>query len=762
VASTASESEKRDDGAIVVPTRVRGVDSNGRGAPRVRSSLRRISGDFYILASAMASRRTPRVLAQGESFAVFETTGDILESPLEALGFFYRDTRHLSRFEIGIAGEVPNFLNSYVSDDNTEVRANLTNPDLRGAGDSKLLERDLIQIQRSWVLSGARLFQKIAIRNFASSTVKIQLDFALGADFRDMFEVRGLSRKKRGATHAPKVGRNSLEFHYSGLDGIDRATLIGFDRKPTSLTESNALFALSLKRDAAMEMEIRVEARQDHPRSNGKIAVPRAFGDALKRRRREVGAVASGFTRITTSSQIANSLIERSLGDLAALTTVNERGHSIMAGIPWFATLFGRDSIITALSVLPFFPELAAGVARTLASLQGTENNDARDEQPGKIIHEMRACEMANTGEIPFGRYYGSIDSTPLFLWLIGRYVGATGDMKLAEELWPNVERALDWIGNYGDRDGDGYIEYQRETPRGLANQGWKDSLDSISHADGTLAKAPIALSEVQGYAYAAYSSLAEVAGRLNKHDVREHLREEARTLKVNFQRDFWLKKEKFLALALDGDKRPCAVMTSNSAHCLAAGLLDGERAATLSERLLAGDMFSGWGIRTLSSLERRYNPMSYHNGSVWPHDNAMAAWGLAAAGRTDGAVKVMTGLFDAAAGLNNQSLPELFCGFSREPSLGPVPYPVACHPQAWSAASVFLLLQSILGIEVHGFEHRIVMRSPILPEWLEWIRFDDLRLGKSSLSFIARRGRRGASIEVLEKRGAATVEVHK
>ena len=762
MASISSESGKRTDSTIVVPNRVRDGGSNEGGTPRGRSTLRRISGDFYILASAMASRRTTRVLAHGESFAVFETTGDILESPLEALGFFYRDTRHLSCFEIGIAGEVPHFLNSYVSDDNTEVRANLTNPDLRGADDSKLLERDLIQIQRSWVLNSPRLYQRIAIQNFAPSTVKIEINFALGADFRDMFEVRGQSRKKRGEMHPAKVGRSSVEFRYDGLDRIRRATTVSFNRKPTELTESNASFAMALKHGEAVEMEVCVEARQEQPRINGKIVVPRTFGDALERRRGEVGAVASGFTHVSTSNQVANSLINRSLGDLAALTTLSERGHSIMAGIPWFATLFGRDSIITALSVLPFFPGLAAGVLRTLASLQGTENNEARDEQPGKIIHEMRACEMANTGEIPFGRYYGSVDSTPLFLWLAGRYVGTTGDLKLAEELWPNVERALDWIGNHGDRDGDGYIEYERETPRGLANQGWKDSLDAISHADGTLAKPPIALAEVQGYAYAAYCSLAEVAGRLNKHELREHLREEARALKVNFERDFWLKKEKMVALALDGDKRPCAVMASNGAHCLAAGLIDGDRAAMLSERLLADDMFSGWGIRTLSNREQRYNPMSYHNGSVWPHDNAMAAWGLAAAERTYGAVKIMTGLFDAAAGLNNESLPELFCGFSREPSLGPVPYPVACHPQAWSAASVFLLIQSILGIEVRGFEHRIVMRAPMIPEWLDWIRFDDLRLGSSSISFVARRGRRGASIEVLEKRGPATVEVHK
>jgi glycogen debranching enzyme len=762
LAATASESEKQRESTIVVPTRARGGHSNGREAQAARSSLRRIRGDYYILAQAMASRRTTRVLAQGESFAIFESTGDIVDSPLEALGFFYRDTRHLRCFEITIAGEVPHFLNSYVSDDNTEVRANLTNPDLMGADDAKLLPRDLLQIQRSWVLSNGRLFQKIALRNFAESTVKIEMNFALGADFRDMFEVRGQSRKKRGEMHEAKVDPRSVEFRYSGLDRINRSTMVSFSHKPTSLTESNATFMLALKRGASMEMEVSVEAGQEQPRQNGKIIVPRNFGDALESRRHEVAGVVSGFTRITTSNQIANTLIARSLGDLATLTTAKERGDTIMAGIPWFATLFGRDSIITALSVLPFFPELAAGVLRTLGSLQGTESNEARDEEPGKIVHEMRACEMANTGEIPFGRYYGSIDSTPLFLWLIGRYVAATGDMTLAEELWPNVERALDWLGNRGDRDGDGYVEYQRETPQGLANQGWKDSLDAISHADGALAKPPIALAEVQGYVYAAHCTLAEIAGRLNKVDLREHLREEARTLKTNFERDFWLAKEKLLALALDGEKRPCAVMASNGAHCLAAGLLDGEPAAIFAERLLAEDMFSGWGVRTLSSRERRYNPMSYHNGSVWPHDNAMAAWGLATVGRTDGAVKIMTGLFEAAAGLKNESLPELFCGFSREPSLGPVPYPVACYPQAWSAASVFLLLQAILGIEVRGLERRIVMRAPMIPEWLDWIRFEELRVGKSSISFIARRGRRGASIEVLEKHGPATIEVHK
>jgi glycogen debranching enzyme len=756
-------SGNKDLGVITVPTRNRVDGENGAGVSTgKKASLLKVSGDYYILASAMASRRTARVLARGERFAVFEATGDILESPVEALGFFYRDTRHLSRFEISIGGEVPHFLNSYVSDDNTEVRANLTNPDFRGSDDSIVLPRDTIQIRRSWVLAGANLVQQIAIRNFAASTVRIRLEFGIGADFEDMFEVRGIARKQRGETQPAKIGGNWVKFFYNGVDAVKRSTTITFSKKPAELTEAHASFDLALKRDASMEMEVRVEARHDQPASNGRIVVARSFDSALKHRRAEVEEITSEFTRITTSNQYTNSLLERSLGDLSALTTVAERGHYIMAGIPWFATLFGRDSILTAFSVLPFFPQLAAGILRTLASLQGVEVNDARDEQPGKIIHEMRACEMANTSEVPFGRYYGSIDSTPLFLWLLGRYVTATGDLKIARELWPNVERARGWIADYGDRDADGYIEYERETPRGLANQGWKDSLDAISHADGTLAKPPIALAEVQGYVYAAYTSLAEIAGRLDRIHIRDLLREKAEALKSRFEHDFWLKQEGMLALALDGSKNPCRVMASNGAHCLAAGLLSGKRAAVLSQRLLADDMFSGWGIRTLSDRERRFNPMSYHNGSVWPHDNAMAAWGLSCIGKTEGAVKIMTGLFDGAAGLNNESLPELFCGFAREPNLGPVPYPVACHPQAWSAASVFLLLQSILGMQVYGAERRLVLRAPVIPEWLEWVKFDNLRVGKSKLSFIARRGRNGASIEVLEKQGQASVEVHK
>jgi glycogen debranching enzyme len=364
------------------------------------------------------------------------------------------------------------------------------------------------------------------------------------------------------------------------------------------------------------------------------------------------------------------------------------------------------------------------------------------------------------TNEIPFRRYYGSIDSTPLFLWLLGRCVATTGDLELAARLWPNVERALDWIERWGDRDGDGYVEYLGATSRGLANQGWKDSFDAISHADGELAKPPIALAEVQGYVYAAYLAISDVALRLGREDRAARLMDRAGALKKAFNRDFWLERERIVALALDADKQPCRVMTSNVGHCLATGLLEADQAAATCERLMADDMFSGWGVRTLSAHERRYNPMSYHNGSVWPHDNAIAALGLARHGDSAGAFRILRGLFDAAAHLDVGSLPELICGFSRGQRLGPVPYPVACHPQAWSAASVFLILQAIMGLRVDGFEKRLVLNSPKVPPWLESLTVKNLKVGDGAVTLQLAHNTEGPAIEILEKHDFVSVEI--
>lgn len=750
--------------------RGRAASRTGRRAsiPQEARTVLKVGSAFYVLASSLGSRRATRVLADGRSFAIFDAGGDIVESPLEALGLFHRDTRYLSRFELRIAGEAPYFLNSFLSDDKAQLRVNLTNPDLGNHGDVIELPRNSIQLERGWALGQTTLFHRMVVRNFTQAPVKLDLEFRFGVDFVDLFEVRGVRRKRHGTMQAPERRKDGVKFLYRGLDNSMRFTELRFDPPPKRLDADHAAFALALAAEGHATLEIRIDCGIEGDAAAMRKAKARpspissaTFDSALQSRRAQIAHTESGWAKVTTSNELMGALLRRSEYDLMSIMSHDpDDGTFIMAGIPWFATLFGRDSIVTALAVLPFNPAIAAGTLRTLARFQGTEINQDRDEQPGKILHEMRAGEMAVLREIPFGRYYGSVDSTPLFLWLFGRYVATTGDLKLAEELWPHIERALEWIDKYGDPDGDGYIEYHRETPQGLANQGWKDSFDSISHADGSLARPPIALCEVQGYAYAAYRSIAEAAARMNRNAIAARLADRAKALKAAFARDFWLDRERTVALALDGDKKPCRVMTSNAAHCLATELLDHGQAAALAERLMADDMFSGWGVRTLSTRERRYNPMSYHNGSVWPHDNAIAAMGLARIPGRAGALRILKGLFDAATHLNIGSLPELFCGFPREQRLGPVPYPVACHPQAWAAASVLMTLQAILGLQINGFERRLVIDTPVLPEGIESLSIEGLRVGDGSASLIVRGTPRSATVEITDKRGPISIEV--
>ena len=722
----------------------------------------KVGSDYYVLASSLASRRASQVLADGRSFAVFETAGDIIDSPLEALGFFESDTRHLSRFEMLIAGAEPYFLNSYLSDDRAQFRATLTNADLGKKGQPDWLPRNSIRVNRGWVLNGAALYHRLTLHNYIGTAVEIEIDFYYGVDFADVFEVRGLRRKRRGEMLSPSVDGNRVVLRYRGLDNVVRSTEIRFDAAPAEIDDQRAVFVLRLEPGENRELECRITASGESP-SYATIAANRApnFSAALEARQSELAEFRSDWAVISASNNEFATMIRHAGVDLTSIVAQGDgRGAFIMAGVPWFATLFGRDSIITSLSILPFYPQIAVRTLRTLARLQGDTVDEARDEQPGKIVHEIRNGEMAATGEVPFGRYYGSVDATPLFLWLYGRCVESTGDLQLADELWPNVERAIGWIERWGDRDGDGYVKYLRETPRGLANQGWKDSEDAIFHQNGELARPPIALAEVQGYVYAACMEVASVAARLGRGSVADRLLTRATALKQSFERDFWLEPEGMIALALDADKRPCRVMTSNGAHCLATGIVDGERATAMCKRLLADDMYSGWGIRTLSGKEKRYNPMSYHNGSVWPHDNAMAALGLARACDHAGVLKVLEGLFDASEQLNTSSLPELFCGFRREIGLGPTPYPVACYPQAWSAASVYMMLQAMLGMRVLGFEQRVIFDTHLLPTWLDWLSIDKLRVGDGSVSFVLRRSPNGAAIEVKEKSGGVRVEI--
>jgi glycogen debranching enzyme len=731
----------------------------GRPVKPESKTIIKVGSDLYVQASSMIARRTTRSLVNGDSFAVFECGGDVLDTPHEPLGFFHRDTRHLSRFELKVAGETPYYLDSHITRENAQLHVNLSNPDLGIDGEDSSLPLNSLQIERNWVISGSELCHRVVVRNFARLAVEIPLDVLFDADFADLFEVRGVRRSRRGHFYQPEVARDRVRFKYQGLDGKKRFTSVVFDPEPAELQHGRASFRLTLQPDEQRARESQVTGGCEEAAAAAERPVK--FARTLAKRRSEIASYHPGWSSITASSEPLNNLLSRSRADLTSIMQYTAEGTFVMAGIPWFATLFGRDSILTALSLLVFNPAVAVGTLKTLARWQGSQLDHARDEEPGKIVHEIRAGELAATGEVPFARYYGSTDSTPLFLCLLGAYVDVTGDLKLPAELWNHVERALAWIQRWGDRDGDGYVEYLRETPKGLANQGWKDSFDSISHADGTLARPPIALCEVQAYVYLAYRLTAAVARRLGRVELAADLIARAASLKERFARDFWLEDERTVALALDRDKQPCRVMASNAAHCLAAGLLSHEQADALASRLLGPEMFSGWGMRTLACNERRYNPMSYHNGSVWPHDNAIAAAGLRRISHHRGILRILEGLTQAAAHLKTGSLPELFCGFPRDQRSGPIPYPVACHPQAWSAASIFMTVQAMLGISVRGFDHRLVIDSPVMPEWLDWLKIENLRVGEGAVSLLLRRSAQAPKVEILETRGPVAVEIN-
>lgn len=718
---------------------------------------------YYVLASSMASRREVRVLASAKSFAVFDICGDIPQAALEPLGFFYRDTRYLSRFDLRIAGKSPYFLNSFQAEDYAELRVNLTNADMYGGDGAIKLPRDSVQIDRRWVLDDAAVVHQLMLRNYTLGAVSLQVQLAFDVDFADLFEVRGVRRQRRGSYTPPEVvGDDDVTFRYLGLDQIARQTRVHFEPAPQALERRRAIYRLRLDPGEQVELQATISGAgsKERARLSPATLVDQGFRGALERRRTQAGVIGAQWAAITLDNPRFGRLVKRSTQDLTAMYARTEEGGFLMGGIPWFATLFGRDSLIAAMSLLPFNPELASDTLRTLARLQGVRIDDVRDEQPGKIVHEIRQGEMAATGEVPFGRYYGSVDSTPLFLWVLAQCVEVTGELELAEELWPAVLRALEWIERWGDRDGDGYIEYERTTTEGLANQGWKDSWDAISHRDGELARPPIALAEVQGYVYAAFEGIARLAGRLEKRELADRLRERAERLRQAFNRDFWLEKERLVALALDGDKKPCQVEASNGAHCLATGILEKDRARDLTQRLLSEGMFTGWGIRTLGARERRFNPMSYHNGSVWPHDNAIGALGFARYGEYDAARTVLKGLFEAALEIKKGSLPELFCGFAREQGAAPVPYPVACYPQSWSAASVHLMLRAALGLEVNGGDGCVAIGAKALPDSINEIGFKGLRVGRHRVSFTVRRSDVGMELQSVEKPESVAIEL--
>jgi glycogen debranching enzyme len=705
-----------------------------------------VEAPFYI-PSTGPSARPRRTLKHADTFAVFDSHGDMGASAGGPDGLFNHDTRYLSRFELLIDGMQPLLLGSSVRDDNLTLAADLTNADIFYDGHI-VLPRDTLHVVRTAYLWKGVVHQRIAVGNHGEAPVAFGLTLLFGNDFADLFEVRGQRRERRG--HLREVVRSASEvaFVYVGLDQTTRRTELRFEPAPAQLVASAATYQLKLETGQFQYIYFSAECHGAHPPQ------PMTFFKGLMAANRDRRSSSRFAGSVETSNQVLNEALCRSMADLRILITETPDGTYPYAGIPWYSTTFGRDGLLTALQMLWCDPLIAKGVLKRLAAFQATSFDVSADAEPGKIMHEMRGGEMAALKEVPFGLYYGSVDATPLFVILVGLYVERTGDESTLRELWTAVERALQWMDSSGDIDGNGFLEYDgvgaKGLQHGLRNQGWKDSFDAIFHADGDLAQGPIALCEVQGYAYAAKRLAAQCARRLGLDNLAERLDRSASNLAQRFEDAFWCEEIGLYAIALDGQKRPCRVRASNSGHLLWTGIARPDRARRIADAMVSADFFSGWGIRTLAKGEPRYNPMSYHNGSIWPHDNSLIALGFSRYGFREHIERVFEGTFAAASYMDLRRLPELYCGFRKRHGAGPTLYPVACSPQAWASGSLFLMIQAALGIEFEPATGEIRFRNPRLPVSVNEIVLRDLGLNGGRVDIALTRSGAYVSLRIL------------
>src|SRR5438067_7637087 len=644
-------------------------------------------------------------------FAVFDRHGDIGFSGRGEEGIFFQGTRFLSELVVHVWGALPLLLSSTIQADNILFTADLANVDLLRDDEVKV-PRDTIHMLRSRFLWQGVCYEEIKIVNYGLAPLIIPMRIDVGADFADIFEVRGTRRERRGHRLDDEIQKDGMVLGYEGLDHITRRTRVQCHPAPKRISGSELHFEASLdpRESAVFHVAISTSA------TPGPEFRSISHSSAMAAANAEIKAASANLCLITSSNNRFNDWIKRSAADVEMMTIGNPEVGYPYAGVPWFSTVFGRDGIITALEMLWMSPWIAKGVLQFLASTQSRELNPDIEAEPGKILHELRKGEMAALGEVPFGRYYGTVDATPLFVVLADAYFQRTGDRELIEDLWPNIRLALEWIDRYGDADGDGFVEYAAHSNKGLVQQGWKDSKDSVFHSDGKLAEPPIALCEVQGYVYAAKLAAARLSAVLGHAEESSRLESEASQLREKFEDSFWCPELATYALALDGKKQPCRVRASNAGHCLYTRMATPERARLVGQTLLGPDFFTGWGVRTLGSAEVRYNPISYHNGSIWPHDNAIVAAGLAKYGFKDLAGRILLGMLDVSNVVDLHRMPELFCGVERRKGESPTLYPVACAPQAWAAAAVFMLLEACLGITVRAGKKQILFEQPCLP----------------------------------------------
>src|SRR5579859_116692 len=682
-------------------------------------------------------------LIDGKTFISTTVAGDITPAGAPDVGLFHDDTRFLSELELRIGGFRTVVLSS--STEKTYVsRIELTTGSIT-LRDSLDLPENTVHIRREQLLSGVTVFDTFTFENFNLTPVEFHVELALDADFVDVFQARGCARHRTGHYYRPVVREGSITFCYRGLDDIFRETEVYLDPNPEEIRDKKAVWNLKLSPLKKVEIRVTVIPRvgQSPARKRRSFTFP-DFDASLRKRREAFLVWEENSTHFKSSNEVFDEALQTSIGDFHALQIPDGEQHILAAGIPWFATIFGRDSIIAAYQSLCLNPQLAVDTLRVLARYQGARMNDWQDEQPGKILHEYRTGEMTRAGEMPFGPYYGSVDATPLFLILLGETFQWTANEELVRELLPAAYRALDWIEQYGDLDGDGFVEYIRRSPRGLVNQGWKDSWDAIMHRDGVVAKPPIALAEVQGYVYDAKYRMASLLRSFGDMQKADQLKREAVELAKRFEKAFWQPQRGFYALALDAEKKPVDPISSNPGHLLFTRVLNRDRARAVVQRMMKPDMFSGWGWRTLSQDESIFNPLSYHRGSVWPHDNSLVAHGMALNEFREQAQQIFTSLFQAALNFRDYRLPELFCGIQRRPFDEPVHYPVSCSPQAWASGAMFLVLSSVLGIRPSAHRKEVNIVNPSLPEWLDYLRIRNLRVGNTRIGLdFARQGKR-------------------
>jgi glycogen debranching enzyme len=695
------------------------------------------------------------VIKHGAGFLCARPDGDIRPKAASGEGLYAEDTRHLSELRVSLGDASPVLLSHSIESGYRAV-VDATNPAIADATGASV-PQETINLRRTLLISD-RLYCDIALRSFHSAPVTVPLTVHLAADFADVFEIRGVRRRpSRGRAMVPKAENSAVLFGYEGQDGVFAETLVELAPRPRSSDIDSEQVTVSWDIGLAPGQErsvlitvVPASGRHRHP--------PRRYSDAAAELDRDQEQWIEQCTRIETDNELLQAVLAAAARDLHALLTPLEGVRIPAAGIPWYVAPFGRDSLITCYESLLLKPTLARDTLIALAALQAREDEPWRDAEPGKILHELRSGELARARLVPHTPYYGTVDATPLFVMLAAAHYRWTNDLDTLSRLRPALDAALDWIDGPGDADGDGFVEYQRRSSAGLLNQGWKDSEDAVRHADGTPAQGPIALVEVQGYVYLAKLRIAEAYDALGQPDRGDELRAQAQKLREAFNEAFWNADEGTFALALDGRKRQVQSVTSNPGHCLYCGIVEPDKADALAERLMADDMFSGWGVRTLSTQSPAYNPMSYHNGSVWPHDNAIIAAGLKRYGHADATVRIATAMFDIAGRARDFRLAELYCGFDRVGTSEIVGYPVACIPQAWATAVPFMLLQAMLGITAHAPTHTLAVIQPHVPDWLGRVELHQLKIAGAhvSLAFTQAGGITGFSL--LDQEGDVNV----